>query len=120
VRRGGRRRKDCGAAVAACGGLRLPPVPAAREPPEKVGDSLAMLALGYVAYGILNGSFEKGDVGILAGPASGGGVADPERSFAARWLASADAQKIAKMAVEYVQKRDVPPPKLWPSLRSSC
>jgi len=85
---------------------------AAGEPPEKVGDSLAMLALGHIAYGILNGSFEKGDVRILAGPASGGGVADPERSFAARWLASADARKIAKMAVEYVQTKGVPPPKV--------
>jgi len=85
---------------------------AAGEPPEKVGDSLAMLALGYITDGILNGSVEKGDVRILAGLAGGRGAADPERSFAARWLASADARNIAKMAVEYVQTKGVPPPKV--------
>jgi len=75
---------------------------AAGEPPENVNDSLGMLALSYIAEGVLGGRVREGDVKALAGLASA-------RSRAAKWLSNNSAQKIAKTAVEYVQKRGAPP-----------
>jgi len=85
---------------------------AAGEPLERVGDGLAMLALGYIAEGLFDGKIRESDIKLLAGLAGGGGANEVEDSIVVKWLSNTCARKIVEKVVEYVQRRGVPPPKV--------